>query len=228
MKFYEFLCPFIKTRHSKTALDKPLYKLSSGRSMVEMLGVLAIIGVLSVGAIAGYSKAMFKYKLNKTTYAYSTLINYLVNAKATYTNIPEYTYLDSYLKKTNSVPEGLFFKNDYWLYDNFGFKSRIFTRNNYIVIDMFLANEGQTYGTHIDICRNLFSDLLIPMSNSLYQVSMYLPNSTSPSSKYGINYCKPSSGNCLHTMGLDDIYSYCQSCAQRSSTDNSCLLVLTI
>ena len=37
-----------------------------GRSMVEMLGVLAIIGVLSIGAIAGYSKAMFKYKMNKT------------------------------------------------------------------------------------------------------------------------------------------------------------------
>lgn len=37
-----------------------------GRSMVEMLGVLAIIGVLSVGAIAGYSKAMFKHKQNKT------------------------------------------------------------------------------------------------------------------------------------------------------------------
>ncbi len=37
-----------------------------GRSMVEMLGVLAIIGVLSVGGIAGYSKAMFKYKFNKT------------------------------------------------------------------------------------------------------------------------------------------------------------------
>ena len=37
----------------------------TGRSMVEMLGVLANIGVLSVGAIAGYSKAMMKYKLNK-------------------------------------------------------------------------------------------------------------------------------------------------------------------
>ena len=37
----------------------------SGRSMVEMLGVLAIIGVLSVGAMSGYSKAMMKYKLNK-------------------------------------------------------------------------------------------------------------------------------------------------------------------
>jgi type II secretory pathway pseudopilin PulG len=37
-----------------------------GRSMVEMLGVLAIIGVLSVGGIAGYSKAMYKQKMNKS------------------------------------------------------------------------------------------------------------------------------------------------------------------
>ena len=37
-----------------------------GRSMIEMLGVLAIIGVLSVGGIAGYSKAMMKYRINKT------------------------------------------------------------------------------------------------------------------------------------------------------------------
>ena len=33
--------------------------------MVEMLGVLAIIGVLSVGGIAGYSKAMHQWRLNK-------------------------------------------------------------------------------------------------------------------------------------------------------------------
>ncbi|MBR1914905.1 MAG: hypothetical protein IJ830_00490 [Alphaproteobacteria bacterium] len=38
----------------------------TGRSMVEMLGVLAIIGVLSAGGLAGYSKAMFKHKLNTT------------------------------------------------------------------------------------------------------------------------------------------------------------------
>ena len=36
-----------------------------GRSMIEMLGVLAIVGVLSVGGIAGYSKAMTKFKTNK-------------------------------------------------------------------------------------------------------------------------------------------------------------------
>ena len=44
-----------------------IYKnVQTGRSMIEMLGVLAIIGVLSVGGIAGYSKAMHRYKVNKT------------------------------------------------------------------------------------------------------------------------------------------------------------------
>ena len=42
---------------------KGLYmKSQTGRSMVEMLDVLAIIGVLSVGGIAGYRIAMEKWK----------------------------------------------------------------------------------------------------------------------------------------------------------------------
>ena len=36
----------------------------AGRSMVEMLGVLAVIGVLSIGGIAGYTHAMNKSKAN--------------------------------------------------------------------------------------------------------------------------------------------------------------------
>ena len=39
-------------------------KHESGRSMVEMLGVLAIIGVLSVGGIAGYSLSMRRHRAN--------------------------------------------------------------------------------------------------------------------------------------------------------------------
>ena len=40
-------------------------KNESGRSMVEMLGVLAIIGVLSIGGIAGYTLAMNRYRANE-------------------------------------------------------------------------------------------------------------------------------------------------------------------
>ena len=54
---------------------KTLYKSEqSGRSMVEMLGVLAIIGVLSVGGIAGYSKAMAKFKTSKALDQVSTTV----------------------------------------------------------------------------------------------------------------------------------------------------------
>ena len=37
----------------------------SGRSMVEILGVLAVIGVLSIGALMGFRYAMDKYKANE-------------------------------------------------------------------------------------------------------------------------------------------------------------------
>lgn len=45
----------------------------NGRSMVEMLGVLAIIGVLSVGGIYGYTVAMRKYKANEIVQTASML-----------------------------------------------------------------------------------------------------------------------------------------------------------
>ena len=46
-----------------------------GRSMVEMLGVLAIIGVLSTAGIAGYTKAMEKFKVNEAANQISTIIS---------------------------------------------------------------------------------------------------------------------------------------------------------
>ena len=48
-------------------ISKPNFKQSErGRSMVEILGVLAVIGVLSFGGIQGYKYAMDKYQANET------------------------------------------------------------------------------------------------------------------------------------------------------------------
>ena len=38
----------------------------SGRSMVEMIGVLAIMAVLSIGGLTGYVYGMDKYRANET------------------------------------------------------------------------------------------------------------------------------------------------------------------
>ena len=64
----------------------------SGRSMVEMLGVLAIIGVLSVGGISGYSKAMAKYKLTKAQDQMSML---LINIRTAFSGSANYQGLDN-------------------------------------------------------------------------------------------------------------------------------------
>ncbi len=48
-------------------------KNENGRSMIEMLGVLAIIGVLSVGGIYGYTVAMRKYRANEIVQTMSML-----------------------------------------------------------------------------------------------------------------------------------------------------------
>lgn len=62
----------------------------SGRSMVEMLGVLAIIGVLSVGGISGYSKAMAKFKLTK---AQDQLTMMIMNIRTAFATSPGYVKL---------------------------------------------------------------------------------------------------------------------------------------
>ena len=80
-------------------------KLESGRSMIEMLGVLAIIGVLSVGGIAGYSKAMNKFKTNKVADNVSMLV---ANIKTLYAQQNTYTGLDNEnAVKLGVVPEEL-------------------------------------------------------------------------------------------------------------------------
>ena len=41
-------------------------KLQKGRSMIEMIAVLAIIGIVTVGAIAGINQGLVKYRTSKT------------------------------------------------------------------------------------------------------------------------------------------------------------------
>lgn len=72
----------------------------SGRSMIEMLGVLAIIGVLSVGGIAGYSKAMMKFKINKII---DQVTHIATNTRTLYAQQTSY----SGLYVTNAVQMGI-------------------------------------------------------------------------------------------------------------------------
>ena len=57
----------------KNKTNKNYKRSQRGRSMVEMLGVLAIVGTLSVGGVYGYGVAMKKHKANELLHQASIL-----------------------------------------------------------------------------------------------------------------------------------------------------------
>ncbi len=85
------------------------FATQSGRSMIEMLGVLAIIGVLSVGGIAGYSKAMTKYRINKTIEQITLIAGNIRSFFASQKNYEglssEYTSTSDIIKKAKLIPD---------------------------------------------------------------------------------------------------------------------------
>lgn len=147
-------------------------KSENGRSMVEMLGVLAIIGVLSVGAISGYSKAMFKYKLNKYSESFSMLLNeaimLLPDLERHYgKNVTNRNNLCEFFYKANLLPDGMTYNaTDNLIYDIF--KNKIVLHytmsvhsNGSTSTDYYIAIETNHAGGKISeqnnkICRNIF------------------------------------------------------------------------
>ncbi len=216
MKFYQSGLSFFR----KTALDECLYKLSAGRSMVEMLGVLAIIGVLSVGAIAGYSKAMTKYKLNKQAEAFNML---LANALQISKQIPtastsSYEYHMDLLQKINLLPDGIRYdETTNRLFDNFENKIAFYSRAGFgyeWAMGFSLENSPASF----EQCQNLIN-IAKAFSAELLNIIREDNGSAGYSSKYlrGDKTCTEGQ-TCLKDLTLDDIANIC---SQNKNNDNT-------
>ena len=105
------------TRGKKQQVDVLQY----GRSMIEMLGVLAIVGVLSVGGIAGYSKAMEKFKINKTIDQMSQIITNIRTLYAQQTTYDGLLPFSNDIQKLGVIPDSLTTSNSWpYISNNFG------------------------------------------------------------------------------------------------------------
>ena len=186
-----------------------------GRSMVEMLGVLAIIGVLSVGAIAGYSKAMFKYKLNKHAEQMNTVINAVARYVHGFSTEFRNQNLTSYFIKLGEIPvEMIRESNTDYIYDIFGNKWCVFYlyNNNGDTMNLTASNSFLTKNStqNLEICRNLIVTAKENSSN-IYYVSTLSGYQTEEEQKgilYGDNRCK-AGRVCLKNMTLEQIYDIC-------------------
>ena len=171
--------------------------VNAGRSRVEMLGVLAIIGVLSVGAIAGYSKAMNKYKINKTIESANQLLATVFTKFATDKSLlyadDGNASLTQIIVKSGWVPDGLkpYENVPHELQDSFGNGVWIFT-------DVYHKTIGIGWGfkkSQKELCYNFLS-LAKGRNDSLTRVIIDQTRTDPAPVKeygtfYGTSYCQP-------------------------------------
>ena len=186
----------------------------TGRSMVEMLGVLAIISVLSVGAIAGYSKAMTKYKLNKQAEQISWLLNVLHRYKDMFGQ--KQGDFVPYLKKLGEIPQEMIKDNSSHIYDSFGLSYEITTGNcNEIICDVASLFIGLPANyKSFDVCHNIFTTAK-SFSAQLYYFGSWSGEYGGLDYLYGDAYCSQDT-KCLKDLTKNDMYEICKTCAEKS------------
>ena len=208
----------------KSALDVPLYAISSGRSMVEMLGVLAIIGVLSVGAMSGYSKAMMKYKLNKQAESFNMLLNNAIQLRPELKRAAtDNGFQTDLFDKLNLIPDGMKYMGNKIIHDVF---------NNTITINYsYSPTTGFTYYIYLsvnrsgnkssnefrEICRTIVT---VAKENSASLLSIQMrsaqdendPENYTTARLLGDNYCTNNPNQCLRYAGLTEMDALCDSC----------------
>ena len=198
---------------------------SFGRSMIEMLGVLAIIGVLSVGGIAGYSKAMEKYKMNKVIGEYSYLIQGLLQHADDLKKLPNNYSLNNLIQALNIVPETWKVAGLYT--DSYGNQVSIFSRSGYIVFDIFFGKTGSKdnqsfmHSFSSNACFEFFQNISQPLHEMLYR-SWAFHSRGSSTLYYGDKYC---GGDklCLKDITLQQMKDACSAC---SAGNELCTLTL--
>ena len=200
---------------------------SVGRSMIEMLGVLAIVGVLSVGGIAGYSKAMEKWKLNKANEEYSYLIQGLIEQKDNIMANNVTGGLANVVKAMNLVPEtwkdAVGTVNNATLSDPQGNLINVFVREKRIVVDFYLGglvgDDKQSLSFSKKFCMSLMQNTVQPLAPALYY-SRLAHIWDAQHIYYGSQFCG-TGRTCLKDLKLSELKEICDSC-----TGIRCAIVL--
>ena len=201
-----------------------------GRSMIEMLGVLAIVGVLSVGGIAGYSQAMEKWKINKIIEEYSMLMAGLLEYKDNFIkNTPPQSEpgIVDFVQAAHLVPETWIKKSNINMSDSLGNHVGIYfsserNANGYDVGDRFVFNlyfgrsNTSDNSFQYNLCRTFFKDLGVAMSYNMLAMGM-IP--VAQNTNYaGDSWCHGGLGyngetrKCLRDMTLTEISDICKTC----------------
>ena len=204
-----------------------------GRSMIEMLGVLAIIGVLSVGGIAGYSKAMEQFRINKAISEYSMLIfgmlEHLDDFKKTTTGMTENAEVFTVAESLSLVPQSWNKINNLQYEDSFGNMIQLWILKNYqaaegatvLTFDFYLGgvtkvSDSQNISANFSakLCTEIYQKIAIPLHAAAWDANIYKSGGGSFIID-GDSACDGSE-KCLSNISLAEVHSICEACARSS------------
>ena len=197
--------------------------------MIEMLGVLAIIAVLSVGGLAGYSKAMEKWKENKVIGEYSYLMQGIIEHLSNFEKLNDtsnrYDLLPT-LSAMNLLPGNWKNASDYdehkTVSDTLGNTLSVFSRNNRVVITLLfgassVSKNGNTVSQTFSrqLCKALWQNILLPLHEHLYFAGVFCSNrDILPNYFFNNKYCgKEQNHQCFSAITLSDIERVCGTSA---------------
>lgn len=207
---------------------KLFYLNQTGRSMIEMIGVLAIVGILSVGSIAGYSKAMYTYKVNKLTEEFVLFLNNFLHFKTSLLETENTgTNVATILSSLKIIPETWSVKGIY-IYDSTSRQFRPFIRNKnkFIAIDYTLKLSEKDSAPNMEsrlLCQNIWLKIIKLYDESIYRAFVWRGSGNDYSLEcYGKSFCNNIKRKCISDVTISDIISACDSCLEESK----CILAI--
>ena len=201
-----------------------------GRSMIEMLGVLAIIGVLSVGGIAGYSKAMEKWKVNKLIGEYTEFMFNAIEHADDIRKVPNGSGYADIMQSLNAIPTSWTYDNASNVHDRLNNRIQIWRGGSDLVFEIYLLEEYEVKDSYslaeqrVQLCRELFLNFVQPLSEFVdYSYVWRGGAQTLNPLWYGNNYCGADK-KCLKNVTLAEINTACHTCGDSKGT---CSIVIT-
>lgn len=189
-----------------------------GRSMIEMLGVLAIIAVLSVGGIAGYSKAMLMWRSNIQKNMLAEIVTNMIRIKPNLSKTQAIRSITPIFDAIGELPEGTTYKNGF-IYDKdgnsmdiqYGLQTITYTDGHekksfiYVAIFNFISNGKKLTPSAKTYCSNLVE----VAKNIIDEFNMILFVQTDSESDVGSSAVVLFNKNSLRKATLSDINQKC-------------------
>ncbi|MBO5037925.1 MAG: type II secretion system protein [Alphaproteobacteria bacterium] len=193
-----------------------------GRSMIEMLGVLAIVGVLSIGGISAFQTAMAKHRNNQITEDFSGFINEVLRYSGEWKKeIPgerngEYKEITS---KLDFLLPTRWYRKGASIYDNQGnqivviVRTKMGTRKS---VSFRYTLTGMTGEARVNLCTAFFK-MAKMYAGEIYLIDTYQEETSgnTAASAYGNTYCG-GKNKCISDLTLAEINENCSPYRRKS------------